>query len=584
MNRLKEKLENVKQTVTRYPLLVIILLGVFIVNWMMIEQTYFKYGTLQRTLIIAVLLNIVAQLVYERFFKQPKDRMLLYGAALSLSVGFYFLLKGTALTDDQKDIQTGVLFFALWIAMIWVPTIKHRLTFNRSFIVVFKAFFTTLLFTFVMSLGLSIIIFTIDNLLFPLPFEFFSHTLNIIITIFSPLFFLSLIPVYGGRFYRLNEQQEERVASATSIPLILERLLTYIIVPLVSIYTIVVTIYILMNIGQAFWSNDLLESILITYIAIVVIVIILISEVDQPFVIMFRKILPKVLLPIVALQMISSLLSIGDVGITHGRYFVLVFGIFAMITSVLYSFFTKHQQGWIAVAFIVLSLLSILPPTDAFTVSRVNHVQALEKVLIKNGMFENHQVTASSEVSIHDQEKISQFVEYIDQMNYTQKISWLPSNIMYLHNFEQFFGFQPFPERNMNTGTYQSSSLPYNQMVINVSDYHHVIPLSVSTYNGKEGMTENNSFTHEQKTYQVSTHMAKEEIIISLKENNEVLGELNVIDVFDEVLTHGNELTLEQATVTKTYERFNLSIVVSLVNRGSQDYDGDIYILIEVKE
>src|SRR5699024_7976567 len=240
-------------------------------------------------------------------------------------------------------------------------------------------------------------------LLFPLPFEFFSHTLNIIITIFSPLFFLSLIPVYGGRFYRLNEQQGERVAAATSIPLILERLLTYIIVPLVSIYTVVVTIYILMNIGQAFWSNDLLESILITYIAIVVIVIILISEVDQPFVIMFRKILPKVLLPIVALQMISSLLSIGDVGITHGRYFVLVFGIFAMITSVLYSFFTKHQQGWIAVAFIVLSLLSILPPTDAFTVSRVNHVQALEKVLIKNGMFENHQVTASSEVSIHDQ-------------------------------------------------------------------------------------------------------------------------------------------------------------------------------------
>ena len=111
MNRLKEKLENVKQTVTRYPLLVLILLGVFIVNWMMIEQTNFKYGTLQRTLIIAVLLNIVAQLVYERFFKQPKERVLLYGAALGLSVGFYFLLKGTALTDEQKIFRQVFYFW-----------------------------------------------------------------------------------------------------------------------------------------------------------------------------------------------------------------------------------------------------------------------------------------------------------------------------------------------------------------------------------------------------------------------------------------------------------------------------------------
>ena len=70
-------------------------------------------------------------------------------------------------------------------------------------------------------------------------------------------------------------------------------------------------------------------------------------------------------------------------GVTHGRYYVILFGIFATIAGLIFSFLPIKKNGIIVAVLIVFSAISIIPPIDAFTVSRVNQINLLEKTLLR---------------------------------------------------------------------------------------------------------------------------------------------------------------------------------------------------------
>src|SRR5699024_3390994 len=119
-----------------------------------------------------------------------------------------------------------------------------------------------------------------------------------------------------------------------------------------------------------FWTNNLLEPMLISYSIIVILVLLLTTRIDHSIADLFKKIFPKVLIPIVLFQVIASLLKIGDMGITHGRYYAILYGIFTVITAYIFSFVSFRKTGMIAAVLIVFSTISIIPPVDAFTVSQ----------------------------------------------------------------------------------------------------------------------------------------------------------------------------------------------------------------------
>jgi len=271
-----------------------------------------------------------------------------------ITIGYYFIIPTANLYDLEVGIKTSVFVFALVLLYILIPTIKTRLAFNESFMAAFKAFFITSLFTVIIAMGTSSILFAIDRLLFPIDDKLTLHVLNIIFSLFAPLYYLSFTPLYEkATDKRISEEDKmvilEKLKEATSVPKVLELLISYVIIPLTVIYTAILLAYIVLNIRSSFWTDNLLEPLLVSYAVTVILVYILSSTIENQFAVLFRKVFPKVLIPIVLFQTIASVLKIGELGITQGRYYVILFGVFATIAGLIFSFLPVKKNG-IAIA------------------------------------------------------------------------------------------------------------------------------------------------------------------------------------------------------------------------------------------
>ncbi len=210
----------------------------------------------------------------------------------------------------------------------------------------------------------------------------------------------------------------KRSKEPSNCPKFLEILLSYIIIPLTALFTLILLVYMIQNIRGEFWTDNLLEPMLVSYAVTVILVYILVSEIENKFSIFFRKIFPKLLIPIVIFQIIASYITLTDTGITHTRYYVILFGIFAAISGILMSFFPVRKNGIVAGILIIFAAVSIIPPVDAFTISEKSQVNTLEEVLVKNGMLKDNVIIPNASIPNEDKEKITSTVQYLWMMNY----------------------------------------------------------------------------------------------------------------------------------------------------------------------
>ena len=172
-------------------------------------------------------------------------------------------------------------------------------------------------------------------------------------------------------------------------------------------FTLILVVYIIKNIGGKFWTDNLLEPMLVSYAITVILVYILASEIENKFTVFFRRVFPKVLVPIVLFQITSSILSLADTGVTHTRYYVILFGVFAAIAGILLSFLPVRKNGIIAAMLIIFSVVSIVPPVDAFTISRTSQTNTLKNVLVKNNMLVNNKIKPNGSISDKDKKTIT---------------------------------------------------------------------------------------------------------------------------------------------------------------------------------
>ena len=240
--------------------------------------------------------------------------------------------------------------------------------------------------------------------------------------------------------------QKETIDEAAHCPKFLEILISYILIPLIAVFTLILVIYIIKNIGGEFWTDNLLEPMLVSYAITVILVYILASEIENKFTAFFRKVFPKVLVPIVLFQITSSILSLADTGVTHTRYYVILFGVFAAIAGILMSFLPVRKNGVIAALLIVFAVISIVPPVDAFTVSRTSQTDMLKNALMKNNMLENNKIKPNESISDKDKQTITNAIYYLSRMEYTKKIAWLPEDFNVYDDFHNTFGFKEYQE------------------------------------------------------------------------------------------------------------------------------------------
>lgn len=588
----KGRMQSLTTAISRFPLTVLFLLLAAIINTLNIQTENVEYVEWMLACFMGALAAAVAQVSYEHFFREKeKMRYVLFVPAILFALLYYFMI------DIESDmfslkvvVRTVALVFALLMAFIWIPSIKNRLSFSDSFTAGFKSLFTTIMFSIVLGAGILSILSAVNVLLIDLDYRLFLHASNIVASLFAPILFLSYIPVYLPQSESSTEQinQSAEVDEAISVPKTLEVLLTYIVIPLTMVFTIILALYILMNIGRDFWINNLLEPMLVSYAIIVILVMLFIGRLDNKMVVYFRLIFPKILFLIVLLQTVASVIQISEKGLTIGRYYVILFGVFAIVSSIIFSIWPKQKNGLVAVVLIVFSLVSITPPVDAFTVSKNGQIAFLEATLKNNEMLKGNELQPRSDLPENEQRKIVETVNDLEQNGNIKEVSFLPDGYQTSTDFESAFGFDPY-----NDGTIIEEYSYYyfewtEETMVNVSDYQQMIKVQFDTLNNSSNETVQ-TIEIEGNTYQLETQEAEDDLILVLKDqdNGEII-QTNVTKALEEIEPSSDfnqaDLTFEQAFIENENTTAIVdTLVMQLNDNNDQGYSGELFVFVSIK-
>lgn len=588
-NAIKGTFKGMGESISRFPMTGLFLVAIAGLNALMIENTDFDFTRLIFTFMIGAMLSTVGQMVYERFELKEILRYGLFGGAGVLTLLYYLIIGSQYDFNMIISTKTGVALFALFIAFIWIPTINHEaVPFHRSFLAIVKAFFTTLLFSLVLAGGISAIFSATTYLLFDIDYDFLAHLMNIVASLFAPVFFLSLTPVYS------KAASGERKAESTNgelfkVPRFLEVLISYVVIPLVAIYTLILVVYVAMNITGDFWTNNLLEPLLVSYAIIVIVVLVLSYNIENRFTVKFRQIFPKVLLPIVIFQTVASVLKIDEMGITHGRYYVIMFGVFATIAGIIFGFFKIKHHGYIACALLVLATISIIPPIDAFTISKNSQITFLKEKLEANNMLEGDEIIPNSDIPVKDKIAITQSANYLQRFDYNEDIAFLPDNYEIYNDFPRLFGFrQTYSEHDIQRGSSQYFYLEQeNRYVMEIADYDVMVKMNVVVSQEDEPIT----FKFNGEIYTVEVIQEDEYPVIQILDSEEVtLLSHHTKEIYDEVFGEDEtvgytpqNVSVEDATFDVENDQVNASLLIHSMERSESYKSIDFTLYIDMK-
>lgn len=621
--KLMDRWRSITDTVMRFPITVLFLFAAMINNAVaIIMQTDDFVLELSTTLLVGAMLYAVFQVLYERFFDKNALRIVFMGATVVLSIVYYLLINNNR-WDIEFTIRTEVLLFMLLIAFLWIPVIKSKYDFNRSFMAAFKAFFTAALFTGVLFLGIAIIIATTDMLIINIDSDAYAHAANIVFVFLAPIYFFSLIPYYPGNRSANTEidtteqmdqpaeielqsqetavwqkqevvavgqpSQEELTRKLTSPGKFLVALISFVIIPITALLTIILLLYILLNITGEFWTDNLIEPLLVSFSITVITVYLLAGTLQNAASKYFRMIFPKILVPVVLFQTISSILKINETGITYGRYYVIMFGLFATAAGIIFCIVPARKNGLIAPILIVLSLISIVPPVDAFTVSRMNQTGRLERALKRNDMFDGETITPNADIPEKDKNIIRSSFQYLNRLDYSKSIKWL-KDYGDNYNFEKTFGFSQY---EYNKGYYHNVFLSLNEnTLIPVEGYDYMLYTSIYGVSDKFEMSKNelSQYVTDGRTYSLNySGKTAEEQELLLREGENELIRFPISNIFNKYKDFEGDAILDigELTFTEENSKAKITIIATSISineweDGSNQY-ADVYILVDIK-
>ncbi|MGI6167529.1 MAG: DUF4153 domain-containing protein [Eubacteriales bacterium] len=470
---------------------------------------------------------LVAQVLCERFGETRLQRCLFLVAGALATAAYYIWILNVGNINDIVWAKTFTLFFALFVAFVWVPSIRGESDFNATFLSVFKAFFVSLFFSGIIYGGLMMITFAVDQLLFEVDSKVFGHISNIMWTLWAPMLMLSLIPVFAGK-----NKDSEKIAKATGYPKFLEVLLSYVLVPIASVYTLVIILYMFKTVIFSEWTDNLLEPLLLSYLIGVILIYILVKRLSNAFTRFYVAVFPVLMAAIALFQLVASYIKAAETGVEASRYYVMLFSLYSIICGVLLFVFPKKKNGYLASLAIVLALVCVTPYLGAFDTSIRSQSRLVEKTLIKNDMLKDGVLVPGDNLPDKDQQKIYNSVMYLHHVGGLDRLEFLPENFEPgVGDFEKTFGFNPYGGGKIDSLVKLYRLAPDVPAKTNGYDYL----INDSVYISTGGYTQTiGRVTEGEEEYELKID-AEEDVRLVLSSGDTELLKVRVKEIFDAV-------------------------------------------------
>lgn len=456
------------KAVSRFPLTVLCLVATTVLVCYMISLHKAPDLIIQKlmfTFLLGSFLGVAAQFKCERFERLNQLRIAVYLMSALLIAGYYLIIRSVPDIGYAVNARTMVAVFAMFCAFIWVPSFRGRYDFNKVALVHFKSAFISILYSGVLTAGCMSIIGAIDVLLFKVNPDSYGYTMAVIWILFATIYYLSLLP----RFNSDDEADRAFAEDAEHYPKFLEILVSYIAIPLVAAFTLVLAAYFIKILVTLKWPVGQLGPMVLGYAAAGLIIYVLASLLTNRFARLYQRIFPLVLIPVVIMQLISVAIRLNAYGVTESRYYVALFGVFSIACGVFLSFKPVTRNGMIAILAAAFAIFSVLPPVDAFTVSRVSQITRLENILSAEGILSDGKIIPKPDASLNTRLETTNILNYLESRNYTKYLTWLPADFKTYDKMQSTFGFEP-AYQGMDSQNFFYANLDM-QKPVNISGY-----------------------------------------------------------------------------------------------------------------
>jgi hypothetical protein len=401
---LKNLAENALVTIRRFPFEVLFALAGTIAGIVIIELSYLQRvneNWCLRVMMIAnlgFLLSLSATLFTESKNITGAKKLLIKLSAALIVISLLFLLNpGEHSSDYIKFFLFSLTFHLLvaYAAFTAPDSIQGFWQFNKT---LFLRFLTGALYSAVLFLGLAAAIGAM-NFLFNFKFEWdtFSILFTWIVGMFSTLFFLAGVPA-----------DIQALDSDFSYPKGLKVFTQYVLIPLATVYVVILLAYEIKIFMQWELPKGLVSHLILGYAVFGILSLLLVYPVreqdENKWLKTYARSFYFLLIPLLILLFTAAGTRIFRYGITEMRYFLVLLACWLLFITVYFLIAKKQNIKLIPISLSILTLLSIYGPQSAFSVSLYSQRHVLVETFKKNNAFKNGKLLAVDSTKIKEKE------------------------------------------------------------------------------------------------------------------------------------------------------------------------------------
>jgi len=326
--------------------------------------------------------------------------------------GYYFI-PGLMEAEGAYEVFYRFFLFVLisHLFVAFAPFIQNKNVnqfwgYNKT---LFLNILTSALYSAVLFVGLSIALLSIDNLLgFEIKGERYLQLWVFLVGIFNTFFFLTRVPKVG-----------EFESTVTEYPKALKVFVQYVLIPIVTIYILILYSYLAKIIFQWELPNGWVANLVLSFSIAGIFSLLLLhpikNEAKNNWILFYSKLYYIGLVPLVVLLFVSIGTRISEYGVTINRFYVATLAVW-LAGIVLYFIFSKSKNiKIIPVSLAVIALGITFGPLSAFSVSERSQLERMKQVLNSNNMIDESGkiVVKKGVVDFKDRAEISSIARYM---------------------------------------------------------------------------------------------------------------------------------------------------------------------------